>query len=286
MINGQTLIIKTADGRRLKAHYFQGSTEASIVVASATACPQRLYFKMAEYLSRQGFHVYTFDYSGVGESKSVALRKEDSDMLDWGARDLNAVLELALERHQRAYLFTHSIGGQIFCFAEKSENISGVYCMASQSAYYRHWSGISKWKVLLFWKLLLPLSTGVLGYMPGFVMGSPESLSAPAALSWRSFAHNPRGSLGIDSKAMERASNLSVPMKFIGLQKDNLLSPSSAVKALAAEFPKAKTEILLPNSPNWVPLGHFDFFRSKHQELWKDPLRFFRNCEAAFKIEP
>lgn len=286
MINGEPLIIRENSTTKVKGYYFKGEGDASIVIASATACPQKLYFKLSTYLAKNGFHVYTFDYSGIGESKSQPLQNESTTMQDWGAQDLNSALAVSLSRHQRTYLLTHSIGGQIFCYAENALRLSGVYCLASQSAYRVHWSGFSKLKVLLFWNVLLPISTRLWGYMPGVIMGSPESLSTAAAHSWKSFSKEPRGSLGLDKEALSRAKALQVPMKFIGLWKDQLLSPFSAVQALAEEFTQAQVKIELKKEALWRDLGHFDFFRSKHRDLWNDPLTFFQECEGAFKIGP
>ena len=174
------------------------------------------------------------------------------------------------------------MGGQIFSFAPSSAQLSGAYFLASQSAYYKHWQGWNRFKVKLFWALLLPISSQILGYMPGFIMGSPESLSKAAAYSWKEFAHHAKGSLGLIPQALERANKFAYPIKMRALKNDDTLSPLSSVQALFQEFCSANAQLLYEDSNGWEGIGHFDFFRSKNNMLWPDLINFFLECEEKF----
>ncbi len=279
-MNEQSLIIKSRTGNKLLSHQFAAESPCALVIASATACPQKLYFKFAQYLADHGISVYTFDYSGLANHVNEA---QATSMVEWGRDEVDAVLKQAFKNYKRVYLLGHSVGGQIFSFSEEAERLSGIYLMVSQSAYFRHWYGLNGLLIRIFWFFLLPISIRIFGYMPGWIMGSPESLTKEAAQSWRQFAMDPRGSLGHSPQVLARAQRIESPMVFRALKKDRKLAPRAAVRALMNEFKQAKAEFRYSEEEPWSSMKHFDFFRSKQRAKWSEVLNFISQCEEKFQ---
>ncbi|WAC01762.1 alpha/beta hydrolase [Lacinutrix neustonica] len=90
------LEIKTTPTRCLSVSKFnpQQSNAKTIVISSATGVLKKYYAKFAHHFSTLGFTVYTFDYYGIGKSKTLPIKKNNSNLNDW-ANDQAEVLALA-----------------------------------------------------------------------------------------------------------------------------------------------------------------------------------------------
>ena len=62
------LVWSAADGCQISATRFEAPEDSAgnLVIAGATGVPQNFYWRFAEFASRCGFTVMTFDYMGVG----------------------------------------------------------------------------------------------------------------------------------------------------------------------------------------------------------------------------
>lgn len=82
----QRLTLTAADGYTLTAHRFSpaGPARANLVMAGATAVPQKFYRRFAEFARQQGYDTLTLDYRGIGQSAPKSLRGFRMDYLDWG----------------------------------------------------------------------------------------------------------------------------------------------------------------------------------------------------------
>ncbi|MBQ0786018.1 MAG: alpha/beta fold hydrolase, partial [Oceanihabitans sp.] len=114
--NSSGLSLTTATGHVIHVSIFfpKKTNNKSIVLSSATGVLQKFYSKFALHFSTLGFTVYTFDYYGIGKSKSRNLKQNTADLRTW-ALDQAAVIKLAKQKqpqHQLT-LLTHSIGGQL-----------------------------------------------------------------------------------------------------------------------------------------------------------------------------
>jgi predicted alpha/beta hydrolase len=250
----------------------------AVVIAAATAVPKEYYKYVAVFLAENGFAVYTFNYSGSIRTRQKDLKNAKESMVHWGSRDLESVLSFVLKKHPITNLLGHSVAGQIMCFAPSISQVNAIYLVASQSAYHRLWTGSSGIVIRLFWFLLVPLSTWIWGYMPGFVMGSPNGLNPRAAQSWRQFALNEKGSFGLSEEATQRAAEISCPIIFRALENDPILAPIKAVKALACFFQRSNYQVIYDLSGPWQGMGHFDVFRKDKGALWQEISEYFKNA--------
>src|SRR5262249_33162279 len=113
-LTGRTVQVAATDGVRLTATVWDPSAPSSrtVVIASATGVKRRYYAPFASWLAKQGFSVVTFDYRGIGDSRS---NDATPTMHDWGERDLAGVLAWTASElgAGRASILGHSVGGQL-----------------------------------------------------------------------------------------------------------------------------------------------------------------------------
>ncbi len=283
MIQPVEIWLEAKDGARLNANLYQtdgGKTKPVIIIAAATASPQAYYAKFAAHAASQGFNVLTFDYRGVGKSLYTSLKNSRAKMTDWGIYDLDAaIIWLKQNGYRKIHLLGHSVAGQVFPLAANAHRIKSAYFVASQTASQRYWSGFEKFKVWIFWYILIPTLTLIYGYLPGWSMGGKVGIPSTAAWEWRSWGKHPLGVLqGIKSRK-EAFADISIAVHFISLEHDETLAPKRAVQVLKSQYAGATTsyEHLLAKNYDIKRLSHFDFFRSKMKNtLWDKPLEFFR----------
>lgn len=281
MPTAETLTLKTDDQVNISATLYQHQHKSAhlIILGPATGAPQYYYKSFAQFASENfEFDALTFDYRGIGKSLTSSLKKTKANISDWGRQDLKAIIQWANQRYDKVFLLGHSITGQVFPFAENNARVTACYYVASQSAYKGHWNGFAKFKVWLFWHILIPVTTTVYGFMPGWAMGGKVSLPTGIAKEWRKFGLHPNGAIQDNKKSADQYFGVNVPVHFVSLEDDQLLAPSNAVQALMRQYGNAKTtfQFIRPKDLGLKSIGHFGFFKSKHQEkLWSMPILYF-----------
>ncbi len=85
---------RAADGYLLAVTRFpaQGAARGTLLIAGAMAVPQEFYAALARFHAMHGLHVLTFDYRGMGRSRSGPMRGCDTDVSRWAEQDLGAML--------------------------------------------------------------------------------------------------------------------------------------------------------------------------------------------------
>ncbi len=257
-------------------HYKTDNQDKAIIISAATGVPQGYYSRISEYYQSQGYGVLTFDYTGIGESGDIKVK---SNMSDWGRFDLDACIDWAKNKYQNVYVIGHSVGGQIFPFVSDPARVKAAYFVASQSAFWKHWEGLERLKVLYFWYFVVPVLTRVFGYLPNWGMKSNgEHLPSLIAREWMSWGKHPEGVLQGLEERKQLFGRIKLPVRFVSVDDDHNLAPASAVIDLMKQYSKAKTshEHLVPEEYNLKKVGHFGFFKERVKEqLWNKPLEFF-----------
>lgn len=276
--------ISATDGYALGARlYGEQSAGPLVVIAGATAVKQAYYARFAAWLALQGATVLTFDYRGVGDSRPHSLRRFDARMRDWGEHDLEGVLQFALhEKGSRPLHFIgHSVGGQMLGLAKSNGALEKVLTVASQSGYWRHWSGAGRLQMFAVMFGMIPLFGGALGYVPG-QLGMGEDLPGGVALEWAKWCRHPDYLLGYvgsrDGYARVRGEVLAMSID------DDTYAPVPAVDWLHALLSSATVERrhLTPAAIGAPTIGHFGFFRSTFEEtLWPMASGFLLGTRAA-----
>lgn len=262
--------LTAADGVELHAEHFVASApRATVVIAPAMGVPQRFYARFATAAAAAGFHVITFDYRGVGASKAGHARDMRDGLPSWGL-DLSAAVQHAHGLGAPVLLVTHSVGGQLLAFLDHPERVAGAYTVASQFGRIPSYDGLERWKVAIFFYVLIPLLTPIFGYFPGRVIGS-EDLPPAIATDWARWGRHPRYVLGDGEHVQAGYAAFRAPVVAVGLDDDTLYAPPRTIDDLAAALRNARvTRVQIHPSEAGGPVGHFGFFRDRFADtLWR-----------------
>ncbi len=126
----------------------------------------------------------------------------------------------------------------------------------------------------MFWYVLGPLMTRILGYTPGFLLGGDDT-PATASRQWRRWCtradfYSP--DIGCTLPEVARPG-LSAPLKIIAFSDDALMPPKSVAK-LAQRYPNADvTEIVItPKDHGLREIGHMKAFSRANSVIWPEIL--------------
>jgi predicted alpha/beta hydrolase len=265
----RSLSLSAADGRALAATHFPASGDKVVVVVPAIGVPQRYYRHFAAALQARGTDVLTFDYRGIGQSADRPIRQEDATMEAWGRSDLVGALAHARTIAPRQVLVGHSVGGSLLAFVPDLDGVVGAYNVAPQEAYLPNFSGADRLAAELAMRILLPLAALLLGYLPGWALGS-ESLPRGVALDWSRWSQSPGFVLSADPVLAPRLEGIRFPVVVVGMSDDLRFSPPRAVDGYERWFdPSIVTRHTVTPEDAGGPVGHFGFFKPKFADtLW------------------
>ena len=260
----RAVTIRTEDGRRLAGSHFAPPHEpiAAVLICSSTATPRYLYEGFARHLTERGFAALTFDYQGVGGSRTVPLRRDRATKRTWGRLDMPAALERLEREHPGVplYLVGHSVGGQMMGLMP---NRGALRAVATVGTGYGYWGGMPrpfKYFVAAMWYAVVPIAAAVLGYTPTRAFGYGEDLPAGVGLDWARwgrradyFAEEFRDELGF--------GELDVPWLAL-LAEDDPIATGPNAEALLALYPKAQItqRTLVPSRYDLEAIGHIQLF--------------------------
>lgn len=260
--------IAALDGHSLGAQVFAPKREvrAIAVVAPAMAVVQRIYRAFAGTLSRHGIATVTFDYRGLGESAPARLPGFAASITDWATLDLPAVIDFARSRFGEqapTFVVGHSIGGQILGLCPRAPTLAGAVLVASQSGYWKHWSGVSRALMFLHWHVM-PAVARVAGYLPMQAIQQGENVPLGAALEWAKWG---RHHDYVMSSAGAKHRELAIPIRSYAISDDRY-APPSAVAAMNACYAAATVDFkaLTPEDLHTRAIGHFGIFRREFRE--------------------
>ncbi len=272
----KNMTLTASDGFTLWATLFEPTSSNGRVVLlnSAMAVKRGFYAKYAAYLAVKGFTILTYDYRGIGDSRPVSLRGFEAHLWEWGAKDMAAAVGWIRAQYpgQKLLVVGHSVGGQIIGLTPENQHIEAFFGVAVQSAYWRLWSGIWRWRMFALWYVLFPALTPLLGYFPG-KLGVGEDLPAGVALDWSGGGRKRKYLLDLYGKT-EHNYFAAFKAPFIDYSfSDDDYAPYQSVEDLLTFYPNAsKTHKHVQPSEGGLPaIGHFGFFRSKAElTLWAE----------------
>jgi predicted alpha/beta hydrolase len=243
---------------------------------------RRYYAKYAAFLAEQGFHVITYDYRGIGDSRNGSLRGFKAGFRDWGVTDQTAAIDWLMAQYpgQALFIVGHSLGGQIAGLTKYAAQVCGVLGVASQNGFWRGWSGYRKALIFALWHGIIPVVVTVFGYLPGRLLGAAESVPAQVAREWAFGGRHSNYILSIfASTPDDHYAELTAPFRLYSIDDDGY-APRQTVENLLPLYPAAQREHrhILPAEIGQQSIGHFGFFRPPlAATLWKETADWLKN---------
>lgn len=276
--------IQCADGVVLTGHHWSAASTASsgiVVINPATGVKANYYHHYARFLSAHGFEVVTFDYRGIGLSRPERLTRCGWDWRQWGERDVEAVLGLALASGLPVSVVGHSIGGVLPGYATSAAKVRRMLTMGAQYACWRDYPLERRRRMFLKWHVLMPALTAVTGYFPGRRLNWLEDLPDGVAYQWGRGRPELEGRLDPAARAEIHARFAAVraPILAIGVT-DDLFGTQPAISRAHGYYSGAElTKVMLaPHDLAVESIGHFDLFHARHAPgFWLDTLLWLRD---------
>ncbi|SEG31386.1 Predicted alpha/beta hydrolase [Halpernia humi] len=244
-----------------------------ILINSATGVKQQIYFKIAQFFSKKGFTVFTYDYSGIGLSKPKNLKNHNSSMRTWGKEDFTTLTDFIKNNYPdfEKYLIGHSVGALILGMNEDSKLFKSFVFISTQKAFVGHLKLKIKILGYLGFGIIQPLSTKLFGYFPAHRFGLGESLPKNVAKDWRTLILNKKSTNALLEKmGFNFSSDLHQKVLVLRAEDDAWLTEKGVKSLLNETFPNLKPtyKILKTSDSPKVEVGHINFFRSYNEPLW------------------
>ena len=289
----QSLNLNSNDGSALAARLYpcDGAIQGAVLIGGAMGVRQDFYQPFAQWLATQGFAVMTFDYRGMGDSRSAAqtksLRGLDADLFSW-ARDYDTAID-ALRTHAPDVplcLVGHSLGAQLPGLLRNRDRIDGLLSIAAGSGYWRDNAPQLKRIVLYFWHVLVPVATALFGYFPGKRIGKVGDLPRGVVLQWRRWCMNPRYVVGAEGDAVRaQYAQVRFPVVALSITDDELMT-ERGTHVLIDSYANAprRVERVAPADVKAARIGHFGFFREQFQSsLWARSVALLQGFDTSLK---
>lgn len=256
-----------------------------VIINAATSVRCRHYSRFADYLFANGFDVITFDYRGIGESRSGSLRGFKASWSDWGVLDFEAMLQRAQREFpgQPIDVVGHSFGGCAAGLGASGAVIRRIVTVGAQFAYWRDYEASGRWQMFGKWHVVMPLVTALCGYFPGKRLGWLEDTPAGVVRDWGT--PTPRYETRPSGRALVELPFARVKAQLLAISiTDDLFGTVAAIERLLSYFEgSARTHLrIAPEEIGEKAVGHFAFFRSEYQDrLWPIALAWLQRGELA-----
>jgi predicted alpha/beta hydrolase len=267
--------LTAADGTPLAANAFGDArgARAGVLIAPAMGVEQQYYAAFANWLAGRGLAAVTFDYRGIGQSRSGSLRGLRADVLTWAEQDAAAALAFLRERvGARPVLWVgHSLGGQILGLVPGHEHVRAMLTVAAGSGWWRDYAPNIRRIAPLLWYLIVPLALPLAGYFPGRLLRMIGDVPAGVMRQWRTWCLNPEYLFGVlEPEVRARYAALRLPILSLSFADDEFMSRKN-IESLHAFYAAAAREMqrIAPDDVGAAAIGHFGFFRRRFEPtLW------------------
>lgn len=287
---GTPISVECADGFTLGGHrWTPGRPDEGplrvVIVTAATGVRATYYHRYAAFLAEAGFHVITFDYRGIGESRPDRLRGMRCRWQDWGRLDFDAVVAHVRSQWPDAEIAVvgHSVGGVVPLWADRSVEITRMLTVGGQYNWWRDWAPSARRTFLWRWKVVTPVLALVCGYVPAKRLGWMEDVPRGVAweCAWRrrrmedNYPRRERPGVRATAAAID-ASVLAVA------PTDDDYGTVAALRRPLDYLPDApRIQVMIPPAAlGHDAIGHFGLFHSRHRDdFWPMSVRWLRDGE-------
>ena len=212
------------------------------VIVPALGVPAGFYSPFASRLASAAITTVTVDLRGQGASVPHPSRASRHGYAEIVEVDLPAVFEYVGHIfHTRAlWAVGHSLGGQLALVAGGLSKlpISGVVLIASGSAWYGGFSGLTKLRNLAF-SQLFACTAFCVGFWPGDILGFGGRQSKALMVDWAHQVRTGKYASSASSRDYEAAlRGFKLPVLAVEIEGDTL-APPGAINALCKKIPAA-----------------------------------------------
>ena len=270
--------ITTTDCFQLAAiSYETANPIANIIIASATGVPQTFYRKFARFMAEKGYRTITFDYRGIGQSRTQPLKGFNASFTDWATLDLAAVVDEITQPEKQTFMVGHSFGGHAFGLLPNHHKVSGLYVFATGAG----WRGWMPWsesmRVNAMWNVVLPALTHLKGYTPMSMLGMGEDLPYGVYRQWRQWCKFPHYFFDdpkVSMQMKEKFAEVTAPIVAANAL-DDLWALPKARNAFMQGYRNADVKLVdIPLTTTLPKIGHMGYFRAEAQPLWENVLHW------------
>jgi predicted alpha/beta hydrolase len=262
-------------GTSLVFRTFRGTAQphAAVIIPSAMGVAQKFYTQFAQWLARQGYHVTTFDYRGIGFSAPRSLRGYPVNIFDWARQDCAAVIDLVKAQLPDVPLhwIGHSLGGQLIGLIPNRDRIDRVMTIGTGNGYWLENTWRTKSTVWWLWFVAVPLALRAVGYFPGKRLRKVGDLPFGVMEQWRRWCLNREYVVGAEGEQVRASyASVSMPMLSLSFTDDEMMS-ARGIRTLHGLYVNAPVEYrrIAPPEIGAKHIGHFGFFRPQfEQSLW------------------
>jgi predicted alpha/beta hydrolase len=267
------VMIEASDGYPLEVTGYVPITgqvfSAVTVINSGAGIPKSLYEPFASWLADYGIPTLTYDYRGIGGSRSPSIRTLKASIRDWGSKDCAAVLRhaSALYPSSVVHVVGHSIGGIVTGFVTSPVPLGRLLFLSPHTGYLGDYAPSARLRMLIVWHCLMPMLTSIFGYFPGRAFGLPEDLPGGVASEWgkRRFRWNLRSDVAFGKFLQVSATGLVIR------PDDDLFATRSAMERVQSHYERANLIDFPVDATSYARkgIGHFGFFSPRFREaLW------------------
>lgn len=278
----EKLSITCTDGVLLSAVLCApAQAQAAIMLSGGTGFKKEFYLPLANYLAEQGLATIVYDYRGTGESKPGDMRQCSFSFLDYGQKDMPAVLDFLDARYPNLpkLILGHSAGGQQVGFMPNVHKVKGLVAVATSVGYLPYMPWGYRLKSYYFFYLFSPLSILLKGYVAAKRFKIMEDLPRKVVMQWRAWCSKPN--YFFDPKFYGKSvpigafDQMPFPIHVFWTTDD----PISNARSVPTFWNNVKSEaglsfqVLRPEDWNTPKIDHYGVFRAQFKDsLWREVL--------------
>ncbi|MFV0531331.1 MAG: alpha/beta fold hydrolase [Flavobacteriales bacterium] len=247
--------------------------KAAIMITAAMGTKKQFYDSFAQFLSKKGYGVLTFDYRGIGESTRNSINGVNASLINWGKLDMTAVLEeLKLNFPNTSYhLIGHSAGGQLVGLMKNANELKSMFTFGCSSGSIKHSQFPFKLKSFFWFNFYIPVSNLLFGHTKSQWVGMGEPLPKLVAEEWGRWCKGENSvKVDLDQYVTEHLYNeLTLKSLWVYAVDDEIVNDKT-MKDMIEVYTKIKSELtpLNPADYGFSEIGHMKFFSSKKEKLW------------------